>query len=120
MMFSWKGFRRKRSWPNCKVLFRHSPGGTEENHKKPEPESQIAGPRIEPGTFRIRSRSVNHSIATLGITDGVKYMLPSQTDRRTEPFKSSGNCVPAVITICNAVFCVYEFCMVLAEQPSFP
>jgi hypothetical protein len=28
-MMYWKGFGRKRSWLNFKVLFRHSPGGTE-------------------------------------------------------------------------------------------
>jgi hypothetical protein len=28
---SWKGFGRKRPWPNFKVLSHHSPGGTEEN-----------------------------------------------------------------------------------------
>jgi hypothetical protein len=34
MMMNWKGFGRKRSWPNRKV-YRHLPGGTEENHEKP-------------------------------------------------------------------------------------
>jgi hypothetical protein len=29
-----KGFGRKRSWPNYKVLSGHSPGGTEENQEK--------------------------------------------------------------------------------------
>jgi hypothetical protein len=29
MIMNWKGFGRKLSWPNFKVLFRHSPGGTE-------------------------------------------------------------------------------------------
>jgi hypothetical protein len=31
-MMNWKGFGRKRPWPNSKVLSRHSPGGTEYNH----------------------------------------------------------------------------------------
>jgi hypothetical protein len=31
---NWKGFGRKRSWTNFKVLSRHSTGGTVENHKK--------------------------------------------------------------------------------------
>jgi hypothetical protein len=26
----------KRSWPNCMVLLRHSPGGIEENHENPQ------------------------------------------------------------------------------------
>jgi hypothetical protein len=33
MMINWKGFDRKRSWPNFKILSRHSPGRTEENRK---------------------------------------------------------------------------------------
>jgi len=35
VMMKWKGFDRKRTWPNLKVLSRNSPGGTEENHEKP-------------------------------------------------------------------------------------
>jgi hypothetical protein len=34
-MMNWKGFRKKRPWINCKALYRHSPGGSEENHEKP-------------------------------------------------------------------------------------
>jgi hypothetical protein len=33
---NWKGFGRKRSWPTYKVPYRHSPGGTEENHGSPQ------------------------------------------------------------------------------------
>jgi hypothetical protein len=33
---NWDGYGRKRSWPNFKVLCRHSPGGTDENHEKSE------------------------------------------------------------------------------------
>jgi hypothetical protein len=32
-MMNWIGFGRKPSWPNFKVLSRHSPGGTEVNHE---------------------------------------------------------------------------------------
>jgi hypothetical protein len=32
MMMNWKGFGRKRPWPNFKVLSKHSPGVTEESH----------------------------------------------------------------------------------------
>jgi hypothetical protein len=39
-----KLFGTKQSWPEFKVLSRHSPGGTEKNHKKTE----------------IRSGSVHH------------------------------------------------------------
>jgi hypothetical protein len=35
-MMNWKGFWRKRSWPNSKVLSWYSPGGTEENHEQPQ------------------------------------------------------------------------------------
>jgi hypothetical protein len=34
MKMNWKGFGRKRTWPNFKVVSRHSLGGTEENHEK--------------------------------------------------------------------------------------
>jgi hypothetical protein len=33
-MMNWKGFGRKRSWPNFNLLSRHSTGGTEENQEK--------------------------------------------------------------------------------------
>jgi hypothetical protein len=33
-----------------KVLSWHSPGGTEENHDKPQSEQPDSGPRFEPGT----------------------------------------------------------------------
>jgi hypothetical protein len=58
MMMNLKGLGRKRSWPNFKVLSRHSPGGTEENHKNLNQDSRSPEPRIEPGTSGIRSRSV--------------------------------------------------------------
>jgi hypothetical protein len=63
---NWTGFRGKRSWPNCKVLSRHSPGGTEENHKESLSRSRSPGQRIVPGTSRIWSRSANHSTTTFG------------------------------------------------------
>jgi hypothetical protein len=36
MMMNWKGFGRKGSWPNYKVLSWYLPGGTEENREKPQ------------------------------------------------------------------------------------
>jgi hypothetical protein len=63
---SWKGFGRKRLWPNFKVLSRHSPEGTEENHENLNQNSQLLGPRFEPKTSGIRSRTVNHSTLTFG------------------------------------------------------
>jgi hypothetical protein len=34
MMINWKGFGRKRLWPNFKVLSQPSPVRAEENHEK--------------------------------------------------------------------------------------
>jgi hypothetical protein len=36
LMMKWKGFRRKWSWPDFKVLSLHLPGSTEENYEKPQ------------------------------------------------------------------------------------
>jgi hypothetical protein len=36
-MINWEAFGQKRSWPNFKVLSRHSPVGTEENHENHQP-----------------------------------------------------------------------------------
>jgi hypothetical protein len=66
MMINWKGFVWKRSWPNFKVLSGHSPGGTEENHENLSQDSRSQGMRFKPRTYRIRSRSANHSITTFG------------------------------------------------------
>jgi hypothetical protein len=46
------------------VLSRRLSGGIEENHENFGP---ISAPRIESGTFRIRSRSANGSAATFGM-----------------------------------------------------
>jgi hypothetical protein len=61
MMMNWKGFGRRRSWPNFNVLSRHSPGGTEKNYEKICQGIRSSGPRFEPGTSRLRSKNVNHS-----------------------------------------------------------
>jgi hypothetical protein len=56
MMMNWKGIARQRSWPNFKVLSRHSPGGTKENHENlnldswsPGEESKSGPPDYEAG-----------------------------------------------------------------------
>jgi hypothetical protein len=49
-----------------KVISRHSPGGTEKNHENPRSSWPVSGPTFEPGTSRIRSRSVKHSTTTFG------------------------------------------------------
>jgi hypothetical protein len=48
-MMNWKGFGRKQSWPNFKVLHRNSPGATEKTTKNHNVDSWSLGPRIEPG-----------------------------------------------------------------------
>jgi hypothetical protein len=57
-MKNWKGFGRKRSWPNFKALYRNSLGVTEKNHETPS--VRIAGLRTEiwTGSSRIRIESV--------------------------------------------------------------
>jgi hypothetical protein len=47
---NWKGFGTKRSWPNFKVLSRHSRGETEENQENLSQDSRSPGQRIDPGT----------------------------------------------------------------------
>jgi hypothetical protein len=33
-MMNWKGFGKKKWWPNFKELFQHYPGGAEEIHEE--------------------------------------------------------------------------------------
>jgi hypothetical protein len=56
----------KRSWPNFKVMSQHLSGESEKNHEKSQSGQSVSGPRFEPGTSRIRRRSVNHSTTTFG------------------------------------------------------
>jgi hypothetical protein len=58
---NWKGFCRKRSWPNFKVLSRHFPGGTEGNENP-----QSGKPVVAADNRRIRRRCVNRSTTTFG------------------------------------------------------
>jgi hypothetical protein len=46
---NWKVFRRKRSWPNCKVLYRNSPGGADENHESLSHNFRPPGRDLNPG-----------------------------------------------------------------------
>jgi hypothetical protein len=46
MMLNWKGFGRKRLWPDFEVLSWHSCGGTEENYKNLNRDSLSPGPRF--------------------------------------------------------------------------
>jgi hypothetical protein len=45
----WKGFGRKRSWPDSKVLFRHSPGESEEKDESLSQGSRSPGGDLNPG-----------------------------------------------------------------------
>jgi hypothetical protein len=49
MIWNWKGFGRKRSWPNFKVLSWHSTGGNEENYENLNQDSQSPGRESNPG-----------------------------------------------------------------------
>jgi hypothetical protein len=48
-MINQNGFDRKQSWPNFKVLSKHSPGWTEENHKKTIRIAVRRGQDLSPG-----------------------------------------------------------------------
>jgi hypothetical protein len=58
-----KEFWRKRPWPNFKVYPCIRVKGLRKITKNLSAQS-VMGPRFEPGTSRIRSRIVNHSITT--------------------------------------------------------
>jgi hypothetical protein len=51
----------------CPVLSLHLLEGTERNHKKNLSGYQLSGPRFEPETYRIQSRSANLSAATFSM-----------------------------------------------------
>jgi hypothetical protein len=70
---NWK-FGRKRSWPNSKVISRHSSGRTEKNHENLSQES-VAGAKNWTGTYRIRSSSFNHSTTMFGGCTCCNYIL---------------------------------------------
>jgi hypothetical protein len=65
MMRNWRGFCRKRLWPNYNIVSRNSLG-LRKSMKTLNQDSRSPGPRFEPGILRIRSRSVNHSTTTFG------------------------------------------------------
>jgi hypothetical protein len=47
-MMNWKGFGRKLQWPKFKIIFLHSPVGTEENHDLSQ-DSRSPGRDLKPG-----------------------------------------------------------------------
>jgi hypothetical protein len=83
IMMDWKGLGRKRSWPNFKVLYRYSLGGTEENHEKTS--IRVTGRRgrdLNPrppeyeGVLTTRPRrSVNFVSQQLHVTSWAKFEL---------------------------------------------
>jgi hypothetical protein len=66
VMVNWKGFGRKLSWPNFWYYPVIRLDGLRKTTKNLNQDSLPPGPRFEPGTSRIRSRSVNHSTTTFG------------------------------------------------------
>jgi hypothetical protein len=48
-MMNWKGFGRKQSWHNFRVVCWRSPGGTEENHEKLSQDSRSPCLDLNPG-----------------------------------------------------------------------
>jgi hypothetical protein len=46
MMKNSKGFSRMRSWPAFKILSRHSPEGSGENHEEPHIRYPVVGVEI--------------------------------------------------------------------------
>jgi hypothetical protein len=67
-MMNWKGFGRKRSWHNFKVLSQHSPGGTEENHEEPHSSQpadrhlKLVSPEYEAGLLTTSPRRSTNSV----------------------------------------------------------
>jgi hypothetical protein len=80
-MMNWKGFGKKQSWLNFKVLSQHLPQGTEENHKEKSQNSWSPGwdlylrhPEYETGVLTTQpQRSVMLCI--------VKFHLPGVTEK---------------------------------------
>jgi hypothetical protein len=72
---NWKGFGRKWSWPNFKVLSWHLPGGTEENHEKPQSGLLVSRPRFNPGPSEYEAGvlPLNHDVHSTHIKRGHRY-----------------------------------------------
>jgi hypothetical protein len=66
-MMKYKGFGRKRSWPNYKVLSCHWLEGAEESHEKPQSGFPVSGSRFKPGTSMNTKHDVYHSITGFGV-----------------------------------------------------
>jgi hypothetical protein len=67
MMMNWKGFGSKRSRPNLRYYLGIRLEELMKTTKNLNEDSRSPGPTVGPGTSRIRSRSVNHSITTVPI-----------------------------------------------------
>jgi hypothetical protein len=64
-MVNWKGFGRKWSWHKFGVISRHSPGGTEQNHKNLSQDSvnYMRKQSDNPETTMIRDNVPKHAAA---------------------------------------------------------
>jgi hypothetical protein len=72
MMLNLKGFGRKRSWPNLKILSRHSPGGSEKAHEKtPMRISGRRGQDLNPGPpeYEERVLTTRPRLSMTGLND---------------------------------------------------
>jgi hypothetical protein len=74
-----KGFGRNRSWPNCKVLSRHSPGGTEKTTKNLNHYSRDLNPgppEYKAGVLTTRPRRPEWNSARKGSSGMVYRYIP--------------------------------------------
>jgi hypothetical protein len=66
---NWNGVGRKWSWPNLRYYPDIRLEGQRRDTKNLNKDNRSPGPRIEPGTSRIRSSSSKHSKMTFGRRD---------------------------------------------------
>jgi hypothetical protein len=91
-------FGRRRLWTNFKVLYLRSPGRTEENPRNLNQDSMSPGPRLEPWTSRMRSRSVYQSTKTFGwaLDKGYRSRRRKWPNERLHIFYSNSDIVRVI------------------------
>jgi hypothetical protein len=62
-MMNWKGFGRKRSWPNFKIRSRQSSGDNAENHENSLQDCQSSARDLNPGSTECKTLTRNHSFS---------------------------------------------------------
>jgi len=82
MMINWRGFSRKRPWPNLRYCYDISLEGLGKATKILNENIWSLGLRFQPGTSWIRRRSVIHSTTTFGFLRGYLTTL-FQTKQRS-------------------------------------